>query len=408
MTERPKRRRLLAAGLAGAAALGGGAAYLKYFRKPSSTEGIRVEGAALAERRVLGRTGLPISVLGIGAGGIRETAILARAADLGMNYIDTAICYGDSEDVIGRAFSEHPGLRDKLVLATKWDPAANTPKSAMISSLDRSLKRMGTDRIDVMQIHWLGGGHRGLAGDDGFNRLDNPELYAAMEEAKRSGKVRFFGATSHDANRSKILRHAIAKGSFDMILVKMNILDFEDAEMPALLDAAKEANVGVVVMKSQPEGGTMPPGFDGSKYSAFQANLRWVLSHHVTSIVHSDFGTSAEAQDVGVGAVQEPLSARDAELLERYAEAMSPHYCRGCEGRCHDACPDGVVIGSVLRARLYATAYGWPERAEALYTRLPEAGRFSDRCASCSACSEACPFGVDAAGRVRDARSIFS
>ncbi len=407
MTDRPKRRKLLLAGLAGVTAAGGAGAYA-WLRRPNPTRGgIRVEGAAVAERRVLGRTGLPISVIGIGAGGISEPDLLARAADLGMNFVDTATCYGDSEDVIGRALAAHPGLRDKLVIATKWDPAANTPRDQMLASLDKSLQRMGTDHIDVMQIHWLGGGHRGIPGDDGFRRLDNPELYEAMAEAKRSGKVRFFGATSHDAKRSAILRHAIAKGSFDMVLVKLNVLDHVEADMPALLTAAREANVGVVVMKSQPSGGAMPPGFEGSKYNVFQANLRWVLSQDVTSVVHSDIGTSAEVQDVAVAAVQEAFHAGDAELLERYGEAMSPHYCRGCDGLCHDACPESIAIGSVLRAHLYETAYGWPERARSLYERLPPALRSSERCASCSACTEACPYGVDAASRVRAARDHF-
>lgn len=407
MSEKPRRRRILLAGLAGAAAAGGGAAYYLHRRADPGRGGIRVPGAAVAERRVLGRTGIEVGVVGIGAGRIDDIDLLARAADLGMNYLDTATCYGDSEDAIGRALAAHKGLRDKLVIATKWDPAADTPKERMLESLDKSLKRMGIDYVDVMQTHWLGGGHRGLPGDDGFNRLANTALYEAMEDAKKAGKVRFFGATSHDARRSAILQHAIEKGSFDMLLVKMNLLDFTDAGVPDLLRAAKAADVGVVVMKSQPEGGAMPPGFEDSRYNVFQANLRWVLSHDVACVVHSSIATSAEAQDAAASATKEAFASRDAELLDRYAAAMSPHYCRGCEGRCHDACPEGLAIGPVLRARLYERHYGWAEHARALYARLPQLRRSSDRCASCSACTEACPWGVDAAGRMRDARLLF-
>ncbi len=408
MSERPKRRRLILAGLAGVAAAGGGAGAWYLSRKVYPERGgIRVEGAAVAERRVLGRTGLEVGVVGIGAGRIDDIDLLARAADLGMNYIDTATCYGDSEDVIGRALAAHKGLRDKLVIATKWDPAANTPKDQILASLDKSLTRMGIDHVDVMQTHWLGGGHRGLPGDDGYNRLANEALYAAMDEAKKAGKVRFFGATSHAADRSGILRHAIEKKAFDMILVKMNVLDFADAGGPDLLKAAKAADVGVVVMKSQAEGGAMPPGFENSQYNVFQANLRWVLRHDVACVVHSSIGTSAEAQDAAASATKEAFSSRDAELLEDYATALSPHYCRGCEGGCHDACPDGLAVAPVLRARLYARQYGWPEHARSLWERLPIARRESDRCASCSACSDACPYGVDAAGRMRDARALF-
>src|SRR5262249_2245082 len=161
-------------------------------------------------------------------------------------------------------------LRQKYIVATKWDPGRATTKAEMLASLDKSLMRLGVDVIDIMQLHWLGGGH--VVPDDGFNRLDNPEIRAAMEEAKKSGQVGFFGATSHDGNRSRILMHAIDQGIYDMLLVKMNVLDHESAGMPALLAKAKANNVGIVVMKSQPGGDRVPVEYEQSKWSVFQAN----------------------------------------------------------------------------------------------------------------------------------------
>lgn len=363
-----------------------------------------VKGAHLEARRRLGRTGLEVGVVGIGAGGLTGPDPIRRAVDLGMNYIDTSTCYGGSEATIGRALRENPGLRDKLVLATKWDPGPKTPKDRMLVSLDQSLKRMGTDVIDVMQIHWLGGAH--VEHDEGTSRLDNDELYEAMEIAKAKGKVRFFGATSHDAKRALLLAHAIDKGKFDMLLVKMNVLDFESAGVHELLAKAKAKDVGVVVMKSQPGGGAMPKGYEKSKWNIYQANLRWVLEHDVACVVQSQIGTDETAQDLAVGATQDRFGLRDGALLETYAEALSPDYCRSC-GACEEACPDGVRVGAVLQFAMYAKHYGWPERARAHYAALPAGERWSETCASCGVCTEACPYGVDAQGRVVEARALL-
>jgi predicted aldo/keto reductase-like oxidoreductase len=358
--------------------------------------------AGVTAKRRLGRTGLQVSIVGIGAGGLEGTEPIVRAVDKGMNFIDTSICYGNSEEVIGRALKSSPGLREKLIIATKWDPGHDTSKEKILESLDKSLVRLGVDHVDIMQLHWLGGGH--TRPDDGFNRLDNPALYAAMQEAKKSGKVRFFGATSHHEDRANILMHAIDKGAFDMLLVKMNVLDYEAANMPALLKKAKEKDVGVVVMKSQPGGGRIPPGFEKSKWSIYQANLRWVLEHEeVACVVHSGIGVDAKTQDQAVGATLEKLGAAERTLLEQYATALSPDYCRGCGSRCTAACPEQVAIPHVLQFAMYDEQYRWHARAREHYRALPLPERWSERCASCNECTAACPHGLDPAGIVRGA-----
>ncbi len=355
--------------------------------------------------RVLGRTGLKVSSIGIGAGGLDGPEPILRAVDMGMNFIDTAICYGDSEKVISRALKSRSTLRDELIIATKWDVTSTWTKDRILQSLDESLQRLGVDVIDIMQLHWLGGGH--MPGDNGFNRLDNEALYEAMEDAKKAGKVKFFGATSHHENRSKILQHAIDKGAFDMILVKMNVLDFADADMPALLAKAREKNIGVVAMKSQPQGGKMPDGFDAKKWSVYQANLRWCLNPSIDCVVQSKIGTDPEAQDEAVKAAKQELTKTDGELLYRYARALSPDYCRGCGTVCSSACPDDVAIAHVLQFGMYAEEYGWETYAQDLYAKLPEADRWSSRCLDCNRCTDACSYGVDAAERVRDARRLL-
>jgi predicted aldo/keto reductase-like oxidoreductase len=402
------RRRLLLYGLGAATAGGAGVAGYLAHRTRYATIGKAdapafLPGGELTRRRRLGRTGLDVSIVSIGGGGFEGTGPIHRAVAKGMNYIDTSACYGhgSSENILGRAFGEAKDLRSKVILATKWDAGAKMPKARMLESLDQSLKRMGTDYVDIMQIHQLGD-H--LPNDDGFSRLDNPELYLAMEEAKKAGKVRFFGATGHTGKRSAILSHAIDKGAFDMILVKMNVLDYADAGMPDLLAKAKAKDVGVIVMKSQPSGGMIPKGFEGSKWNVYQANLRWALQHDIASVCHSGVGTDEHVQDEAIGAVHDELTLEDRDLLDRYARALSPDYCRGCDDTCTSACPEGVAIPNVLRSLMYARNYRWPEQAEQAYQEIAPERRWSERCLDCRACDDACPYGVDASDRVRAAK----
>ncbi|MBN4050416.1 4Fe-4S dicluster domain-containing protein, partial [Desulfobulbus sp. AH-315-M07] len=143
------------------------------------------------------------------------------------------------------------------------------------------------------------------------------------------------------------------------------------------------------------------------KLSIFQANLRWVLKHDVACVVHSGVGTDDDKTDEAILATGHRLTRSDEELLHHYAAALSPHYCRGCDDICGEACPENISIAAVQQFAMYHDQYGWTERAKKHYRALPMEARWADRCASCDECSNACPYGVEAAAQIRHAKATL-
>ncbi len=194
------------------------------------------------ERRSFGRTGLSVSVLGfggaeIGFGDARPATVerlLGSALDAGLNVIDTAECYATSEELIGRAAAQRRG---EYHLFTKvghsaglphpdWDPRLVAP------SVERSLKRLRTDHVDVVFLH--------SCDEDVLGR---GEVVAALKRLRDDGKVRFLG---YSGDRWPA-RMAVASGAFDVLQVSLSIADQE--AIATLLPEATARGLGVVVKR---------------------------------------------------------------------------------------------------------------------------------------------------------------
>ena len=178
----------------------------------------------------LGRTGLKASVAGLGCGGpsrlgLRDkqsekecAALVGRAFDLGVNFLDTAEVYG-TEGIVGRALGALP--RDQVIISTKMKfPVANPrdPAGEARKSLERSLKSLGTDYIDIYHIHGVEPGEYEYAATKVL-----PELLRLREE----GKIRFIGVTEAfvDDMSHRMLEQAVEDGHWDVIMVGFNLLN---------------------------------------------------------------------------------------------------------------------------------------------------------------------------------------
>jgi len=192
--------------------------------------------------RPLGRTGYDVSIFALGGvlynrcEDAEAAALLNRALDLGVNYIDTACTYTDSERKIGLVLPER---REQVYLATK---TMVRDRDSAAKQLDESFRRLRTDCIDCVQIH-------DLRTEEELAQITGPDgALKAVEQLKRDGAVRFVGVTGH-AN-PEILAKALEEYPFDTLLTSLGAMHaavrpFYETVMPV----ARRRGVGVLGMK---------------------------------------------------------------------------------------------------------------------------------------------------------------
>jgi aryl-alcohol dehydrogenase-like predicted oxidoreductase len=191
------------------------------------------------ERRKFGKTDMNVAVLGFGGAEIgyekteQETVgkLLNSALDAGLNVVDTAECYIDSEVQIGTAIASR---RKEYYLFTKCGHAegADWSKAGILRSVERSLKRLKSEVIDLVQLHSCS-----------LDELKKGECIEALEQAKKDGKTRFIGYSGD----SQAARYAVECGRFDTLQTSINICDQECIELT--LPLAKEKNMGVIAKR---------------------------------------------------------------------------------------------------------------------------------------------------------------
>ncbi|HAO92639.1 MAG: aldo/keto reductase [Deltaproteobacteria bacterium GWB2_55_19] len=196
-------------------------------------------------KRRLGKTGLEVTILGLGGEGLlrsygQEKAameMISEAIDLGINYLESARAYAGSEIYYGEALK---GKRDKIYLASKSH--ARDRKGAL-AHLDETLKNMKTDYLDVWQIH-------DVRTEDDFNVIFGANgALEAFVEAKAAGKVRFIGVTGHQD--PLILKRCLEAFDFDTVLIPVNPAEQHYKPfIEEIVPIAGAKDIGVVAMKT--------------------------------------------------------------------------------------------------------------------------------------------------------------
>jgi predicted aldo/keto reductase-like oxidoreductase len=346
------------------------------------------KGSPIRAYRRLGRTDAKVSDIALGSGRIKGEqgeAVAREAIARGVNYFDTSPDYSaeGSELALGRAMK---GQRDQMFVATKFCTPTGHLRHGVstvqdyMGVVEASLRRLQTDRVDLVHIHSC----------DSVERLLDPNAHEAFDRLKAQGKARFLGVSTHTPKLETVATAALDSKRFDVMM-----LAYHHGAWPQLAQIVERAHaedVGIVAMKTlkgAKHQGLLEMRPEADSYT--QAAFKWVLGNpHVSCLVISFF--EPQQVDEYLYASGKKLTDADLALLEKYDRLIAGKHCFPHCGVCLDSCPEKLAINDVLRHRMYFEDYRDEKEAMRLYAALEKQ---ADVCVGCSApCTGACPHGV--------------
>jgi predicted aldo/keto reductase-like oxidoreductase len=357
--------------------------------------------------RPFGKTGVQVSCLALG--GMFDIPsnqlVLKQALEWGVTYWDTADCYGGgkSEKGIGKFFSRYPDARQKVFLVTKSD--ARDPEG-MTRLLNRSLKRLKTDYIDLYFIH-------------GLSQIREMNLKTRdwVKEAKAQGKIKFFGFSTHK-NMEKCMQSAAKLGWIDGIMMRYNFRHMHNKEMIAAVDACARAGIGLTAMKTQGGGPVrweseteleLAGRFLKQGFTDKQAKLLAVWEDpRMASLCSQMPNLTILMSNVDAACRQKKLSAGDKELLKKHARETAGSYCAGCAHICEPAVEGKVPVSDVMRYLMYHHHYADHDQAGALCEELPKEICHRLLSLDFSAAEQRCPQGLKIGELMRRAAQVLA
>lgn len=330
--------------------------------------------------KILGKTGLRVSVLGFGGIPIqridasRTTELMKKLSEFGVNYIDSARGYTVSEQFLGEAIE---GMRERFVIATK---SMARDKAGMENDIATSLKNFRTDYIDLYQVH--------NPNAEQLAQVCAPGgALEALREAKRAGKIGHIGLTLHSAD---LFREALELDWVETIMFPYNIVETQGEE---LIAACAARNIGFICMKPLAGG-----AIDDARLA-----MRFIAQNpNVTVTIPGMAEISELEQNVAAYCDDAPLTEAEIEKIERIRKDLGTNFCRRCN-YCAP-CSAGIGISNVFVAEGYYSRYGLLDYGKAKYEM---SGAPASSCLDCGLCEQRCPYHLPIRQMLKRVVSVF-
>jgi aryl-alcohol dehydrogenase-like predicted oxidoreductase len=325
--------------------------------------------------RTLGKTGMRVPVIGMGILTSGSPALMNAALDAGVTHFDSTAGQPQqirNEEMIGEVLKKRP--RESVVYGTKihlpqdyktglYEKTAT--EKEFTAYLDAALKRLQMDYVDILYHHMVSRRESALY----------EPVMKAMEKAKKAGKARFLGLTSH-SNVPEAVQAAIDSKFYEVVMAAYNPRQIDLLQVKEAIANAAEAGLGVVaikVIRGDIEEGQKPidPG----------ASLKWVLQD---TNVHATIPGFSNFEEMNIDlSVMEDLSLTEAETSNLKKEDSYPGlFCQGC-GQCLQQCIAKLPIPDLMRAYMYVYGYRQPALARSLLTSLVLPRKVCDNCSTC-------------------------
>ena len=320
------------------------------------------EGAAMRTVR-LGKTGIEVPQNAFGALPIQRVSteeavsLLRNAYEGGMRFFDTARAYSDSEEKVGKAFE---GMRDKVFIASK---TMASDKKKFVEDLDTSLKNLKTDYIDIYQLHCAPRCYD-----------ENDELYLALADAKKQGKVRHIGITAHKIG---VAEEIVKSGLYETLQFPFSYLA-SDRDME-LVRSCREHDMGFIAMK----------GLSGGLLNNSKACMAFMSEFDALPI----WGIQRQSElDEWLSFFENEVTMTDElkAVIDKDRKELLGEFCRGC-GYCMPCTVDITINQCARMSQMIrrAPSKNW------LTDHWQQEMMKIDSCIECGICKTRCPYELD-------------